>query len=193
MKLRLLTIQAILLPALLTVTPAHGGVAEFFDKDEWIAAVGPFTTIDFTGFPDGTQIMEQYADLGVHFVDHTDFVLCCSDDLFPNDGAGLDGNQGVDLVFDSPQAYIAAEFPGFLRIDLFSGGDLFYSSIVFGGVGVGWFGGLVSSGMFDAATLSDPVDGNVVIDDLHFGVPAPPTLGLLVVAGLSARRRRDSS
>ena len=37
MKRRLLTIEAMLLAALLTVTPAHGGVIEFFDKDDWIA------------------------------------------------------------------------------------------------------------------------------------------------------------
>ena len=190
---RLPTIQAVLLPALLTVSPAHGGVAEFPDKDEWIAAVGHFTTIDFTGFPDGTPITDQYADVGVHFVDGTDFILCCSEITFPNDGAGLDGNQGIELVFDSPQAYIAADFPGILRIDLFSRGDLIYSSSFFGGGGAGFFGGLVSSELFDAAILSDPTDGNVVLDDLHFGVPAPPTLGLLALTGLLGKRRRDLS
>ena len=61
---------------------------------------------------------------------------------------------------------------------------MFYSSRVFGG-GPGVFVGVVSSQLFDAATLSDPVDTNVVIDDLHFGVPAPPTLGLLALAGFT--------
>ncbi|MHC4414648.1 MAG: hypothetical protein ACYS0G_05135 [Planctomycetota bacterium] len=39
-----LTIQAMLLVACLTVSPVHADVTEFTDKDEWIAAVGPFTT-----------------------------------------------------------------------------------------------------------------------------------------------------
>ncbi len=66
------------------------GVAEFDVKQAWIDAVGPFFTVDFTGFPGGTFITDEYADLGVLFTDGVDVILCC-DEGFPNDGAGLNG------------------------------------------------------------------------------------------------------
>jgi len=85
-------------------------IVEYRDKGEWEAAAGSWSTADFTGFPDNTPIDEQYAYLGVHFVDGYDFVVLGSS--FPNDGAGLDGNELVDLVFDVPMYWIAADFPG---------------------------------------------------------------------------------
>ena len=166
-----------------------GFVEEFTDKDEWIAAVGQFTTIGFTGFPHGTFISDQYADLGILFTDGADVILCCSKDTFPEDGAGLDGNQQIDLLFDTPQAYIAVDFPGDVQFDLFSGGILFHSSVFIAG-GFGNFGGLISSRLFDAVVISDPVFGDVFIDDLHFGVPAPPALALLALASLFCARSR---
>ena len=166
-----------------------GGVIEFTDKDEWIAAVGRFTTIDFTGFPDGTFITDQYADLGVLFTDGAD-VIRFAPNAFPNDEWGLDGNQQIDLLFDTPQAYIAVDFPGFLMIELFSGGELIYTSGLLGIGGVGNFGGLISSELFDAAAIFDPFDDNVAIDDLHFGVPAPGAVWILALVGVYATRRR---
>ncbi len=192
MKRLLLTIQAVLLPALLVVSPAHGGVAEFIDKDEWIAAVGPFTTIDFTGFPKGTPITDQYADLGVIFTGGTENIRL-SENLFPNDGAGLFAFGDIAVEFSTPQAWIAVDFPGTVVFELFSGNELIYTSSHFGGGGIGHFAGLLSTELFDAANIFDPSDGDVVIDDLFFGVPAPPTLGLLALAGLVGKRRRDSS
>jgi hypothetical protein len=98
-------------------TLVSGGITEYEDKDEWEAAAGSWSTADFTGFPDNTPIDEQYAHLGVHFVDGYDFVVLGSS--FPNDGAGLDGNEYIDLVFDAPMHSIAADFPGLLIIDLY--------------------------------------------------------------------------
>ena len=161
--------------ALLIAQPAvHGDVIEFRNRDGWIAAVGEFTTIDFTGFPDGTRITDQYADFGVLFTDPNDFVLCCGFETFPNDGAGLDGNDGIELVFDSPQSWIAADHPGTIQIRLFSNSQLIFTSGGSGGGGVGFFSGFVSTELFDAALITD-FDNNVVLDDLHFGVPACPT------------------
>ena len=178
--------------ALLIAQPAaHGDVTVFSNKDAWIAAVGEFTTIDFTGFPDGTRITDQYADFGVLFTDPTDFILCCGFETFPNDGAGLDGNEGISLVFDTPQAYIAVDFPGHVKFQLFRQGELIHSTDPLGGVGVGFFIGLVSTELFDAALLTDGLDDNVVLDDLHFGVPSPGVIALLAIAGLHRRRRRD--
>ncbi len=169
-----------------------GFVEEFTSKDEWIAAVGRFTTIDFTGFPAGTFITDQYADLGVLFTDGNDSITCCSKLTFPNDGAGLDGNPDIHLSFDTPQAYIAVHFPGDVQIDLFSG-DIFLHSSVFIAGGVGNFGGVISSQLFDTVVISDPSVGDVFIDDLHFGVPAPPSLALLGLASLFSRRSRRRS
>ena len=139
----------------------------------------------------GTPIDEQYARLGVHFVDGYDFVLCCDYETFPQDGAGLDGNELVDLVFDVPMHSIAADFPGMLTIDLYYEGEFFYRSSVFGGSGIGWFGGLVSTEPFDRAVISD-YDDNVAIDDLHFGppIPAPSAVFIVGAALLTARQRR---
>jgi hypothetical protein len=139
----------------------------------------------------GTPIDEQYAYLGVHFVDGYDFVLCCDYEIFPEDGAGLDGNELIDLVFDAPMYWIAADFPGLLLIDLYYEDELFYSSNVFGVGGVGNFGGLVSTDPFGRAVIWD-YDDNVVLDDLYFGppIPAPSALCIISAALLTARRRR---
>ena len=64
---------------------AFGEVAEFFDRDEWIAAVGQFTTADFTGFPHGMFVTDQYSDLGVQFTDGNDSIFV-NENAFPNDG-----------------------------------------------------------------------------------------------------------
>ena len=164
-----------------------GFVEEFTDKDEWIAAVGAFTTIDFTGFPDGTFITDQYADLGILFTDGNDSIDVWAGHV--NDGWGLDGNPDIHLSFDSPQAWIAVHFPGDVQIDLFSG-DILLSSSVFIAGGLGNFGGVISSELFDTVVILDPSVGDVFIDDLHFGVPAPSAMWLLAVAALLPRRRR---
>ena len=81
------------------------------------------------------------------------------------------------------------DFPGFLTIELFSAGKLIHTA-EFGSAGVGNFGGLISSKLFDAALLIDPLGRDAEIDDLHFGVPAPGALWLIAVAALLPRRRR---
>ena len=177
------------LTSILLSASAHGGVQEFGDKDEWIDAVGEFTTIDFTGFPNGTFITDQYADLGIIFTDGDDSIRF-SPTVFPNDEWGLDGNGDISVVFDTPQLWIGADFPGILRIELYRAGRVFYVSNDYG-VGVGLFVGLVSTQPFDAAVLIDAA-GEAAIDDLHFGPPAaaPGTLALLALGALPRRRRR---
>ncbi len=165
-----------------------GFVEEFTDKDEWISAVGRFTTIDFTGFPQGTFITDQYADLGILFTDGNDSIFL-SEPAFPNDGAGLDGNGNISVVFDTRQAWIGVDFPGDLQIELFREGRLIHTSVFIAG-GIGNFGGIVSSELFDSVFLIDPVDAAVFIDDVHFGVPAPGALWLLAAVALLPRRRR---
>ncbi len=145
--------------------------------------------MDFVGFDHGTFITGQYAHLGVNFVDGNDSIFL--NDVFLNDGAGLDGNGDITLTFDKPQFWIGADFPGALRIELFLEGALIYSSGIFGIGGKGFFAGLLSSEPFDAAIVMDQA-GEAAIDDLHFGtIPAPGALWLigLGAARLSPRRR----
>ena len=182
-----MTLTFALLGALLMSASAHGGVQEFTDKDEWIDAVGEFTTIDFTGFPEGTFITDQYADLGVLFTDGNDTIQ--ESGVFV-DGHGLRGSGIITLAFDLPQAYIGVDYPGAMKIELFNEGRLIYTSSDFGLGGVGNFAGLLSTDLFDGALLYDWIDGTVFIDDLHFGVPAPGTLPLLALGALTQRRRR---
>ena len=66
-------------------------------------------------------------------------------------------------------AWIAADSPGFLRIELYNGGQLFYTSGIFGVGGIGNFGGLVSDQLFDMAVLMDfPAGSQAEIDAGRF-------------------------
>ncbi len=172
--------------AWLATGPAHGGVEVFTDKEQWIASVGSFSTVDFTGFPQTTVITNQYSQLGILFTGGNDTVNL-SDTLYL-DGAGLDGNGDVEVAFDEPQAWVGVDYPGAMRIQLFSSGNLVFASEDYNS-GVNNFLGLISPELFDAAVFIHG-GSEADIDDLHFGVPAPGALWLLAVAGLGVSRRR---
>ena len=169
---------------------ASGEITRFANRAEWEAAVGPFTTIDFTGFPHGTVVTEQYANLGVHFTDANDTIFY-NPSSFYNDDYGLDGNGDITVVFDQPIYWIGVDYPGIMQYELYYGGQLIHLSDPFGGGGSGFFAGLLSTEPFDAAVLIDPA-GEAEIDDLHFGppIPAPPVIALLALAACAAPRRR---
>ena len=171
-------------------SPSVADVIEFTDKDEWIAAVGDYTTIDFTGFHEGTKITDQYADLGILFTDGYDFIHFSQSYL--NDGVGLYGGyyEDIDVAFDMGQGWIAADYPGAIQFDLYSGAELIHTAAFYPG-GAGNFAGLVSTVPFDNVVISGA--GSVCIDDLHFGVPAPSALALFCLFSASAgwRRRRE--
>jgi hypothetical protein len=173
---------------LVLVGTADGEVIEFTDKDEWTASVGAFVTADFTGFPNGTFITDQYAEVGAVFTDGNDSIHIAA--VFENDGAGLDGNGDIEIAFLSPQAWLASDFPGDLQIDLYMGGQFLHSSVFIAG-GAGNFAGIVSTDLFDRAILIDPSGLQAAIDDLHFGVPAPGSLAALGLGVLFPRRRRQ--
>jgi hypothetical protein len=170
----------------IAVGSARGDVDVFFDRAEWVAAVGPVTTIDFTGFPEGTTITDQYADVGAIFIDGLNFTWF--NPTFKNDGVGLYGYDEINVAFDTPQRWMAVDFPGFIGIRLFFQDSIIHES-GWGNPGNGWFVGLVSDEPFDSLLLIEP-GGEVNIDDLHYGVPSPAVLWLLAVAGLVWRRRR---
>jgi hypothetical protein len=188
-----ITIAAIAL--LVLPLPANGDVIQFEeDKEGWLDAVGEFTTIDFTGFPEFTWITDQYAHLGAHFVDGADLIQE-SDLLYLEDGWGIDGNTEVRIEFDEPISYIAADFPGIIIFRLYSDGEMVFSSNSLGGGGPGHFGGLFSDEPFDEVQILDavnPFGGNVNIDDIYFGPPIPAPGSIVGVAALAlvARRRR---
>jgi hypothetical protein len=171
--------------------PLRAEVIEFRDKDEWIAAVGDYTTIDFTGFDEGTKITDQCADLGILFTDGYDFIDFGQSYL--NDGVGLYGGyyEDIDVAFDAWQAWIAVGYPGSVQFDFYCGEELIHSS-PFYTTGAGNFAGVVSSVLFDKVVLSGPIGGSVSIDDLYFGVPAPSALAMFVLfsASVGWRYRR---
>jgi uncharacterized protein (TIGR03382 family) len=179
--------------ALLASTPSFGSVIEFTDRAKWEAAVGSFTTIDFVLPPSGTPISGQYNHLGVTF---GEFVLSHNGGLtYPNDGWGMHGFGGAWVYFDSPQRWLGIDHPGIAQIDVYSSGVLMHSTMVFGGGGTGFFGGIHSTLEFDSVYIyrPEPHVNIVSIDDLHFGniVPTPGALGLLgLSAALVSRRRR---
>lgn len=169
------------------------GQIEFFERVDWEDAVDSFTTIDFTGFPGGTFITDQYSDLGIEFTDGNDSIFP-NEGSFVNDGVGLDGNGDIAVAFDEPQAWIAAEFPGMLQFELYRAGELVYESSIFSRDPIDNFFGLVFADRFDMAILVDPGD-DAEIDDLLFGAPVPgsPAFGLLgLIATIRGRRRRSS-
>lgn len=182
--------------ALFVVAPrAHAGVVNYTDDDRqmWfdaVAALGDYNTIDFTGFPDATDINTQYqAEFGVVFTDGNDRARF-SPFSYPNDGWGLDGNLTTTIVFDEPQHWFAADTPGLLSIRLYSNGNLFYTSNI-----AGEFNGVISDTAFDRVQVFDPGDSNVNMDDMYFGaLPAPGTIviltGFLLSRGKS--RKRDA-
>ena len=191
MRIRAKALSACTIVAMMSVVAnGRASVLEFTDKDDWLVAVGEFNTITFTEYPDSTFITDQYEALGVLFTDGDDNIACCSDSVFPNDGAGLDGNAAIHLAFLQPQQWIAADYPGTIQFELYYQDQLIHTSEPYGS-GIGLFAGLISDEPFDAAIIFRPFGGvNMSIDDLHFGVPAPAAAWLLGVAALFPARRR---
>ena len=189
---RTMTTMMILLTGAVLTTSASAEIQEYFSMDEWSGEAGEFTTIDFTGFEDGTFITDQLEDQGVVFTDDDNFI---NTGVFP-DGAGLfDQETGLPepddmwLEFSQPMTSIAVDFPGGMQIELFDDGNpIAKSSFVDPFTD---FFGITSQASFDTARLLDPA-GGTAIDNLHFGppVPAPGALGLLGIAALMRCRRR---
>jgi hypothetical protein len=162
----------------------------------WSAASGSFTTIDFTGYPQGTLITTQYEELGVTFTSSDpDFVLF-GETVFLSDGVGLNGLSVVELTFSQPSHAFAYHHPGRQYLMLFWQGNEIYSSPILGGSGVGFFDGLTSTLPFDQVRilrLPEPLGGNVSIDNIYFStVPGPSGAALLALAGLIGPGRRRS-
>jgi hypothetical protein len=178
---------------------ATAGFVEYKqDQSGWESAVGrQFTTLDFN-FGQQVLVTDQYLAQGALFTDGNDFTQFNAN-AFPNDGWGLLGGFGpfgtsqITVQFTQPMHWIAVDHPGSLYIELFSGGQMIYSSS-----GSGYqqptphFMGIVSDISFDRARIVNPFSTTVFIDNLYFGapIPAPGAVGLLGALGLLPARRR---
>ena len=190
---RVRTIAGAGLAALVLSAPAFAETQLFFEKAEWEAAVGDYTTIDFTGFEDGEPLSDQYADLGVTAAT-SNAAFRRAPSIFPSDWWGVSSTfgPGINLAFDTPQRWIAADYPGAVAFRLFMD-DVFLDEVQFFGGGTGFFGGLVFDHEFNRVEMVDVTDGIVSVDNLYFGVPAPGAIGLLTLTLLVGppRRRGD--
>ena len=173
------------------ISAARAQVELFTDFAKWQAAAGSFSTVDFTGFPVGTFITDQYADLGVLFTDGNDSIHFAGS--FTIDGAGLDGNGDTVVAFAEPMVALAIHFPGFAQVELFVKSRSIYLSEVISGPGAFDLGflGVISTLPFDSAALIDPI-GEVAIENLYFGppIPSPGTLTALALGLLLRATRR---
>jgi PEP-CTERM motif len=106
------------------------------------------------------------------------------------DNFGLEGGPNesrlapIVLQFTKPVRSLGIDFPGILRVELFSGDTSLGSSDHFGSSGPGHFGGVVSDLSFDRAVISrDWLDEAVYIDNLYVApVPEPSTWALLALS-----------
>jgi hypothetical protein len=115
---------------------------------------------------------------------------------YPNDGWGCEGYPDINVTFDEPINWIAADFPGYTTVELYDNDELTYTSSIWGFGGPGRFSGLVSDVAFDRVRFFEDGAHADFLDDLHFGppiaVPAPSALCPLafVICVFSRRRRR---
>ncbi|HRQ74749.1 MAG TPA: hypothetical protein PK098_02400, partial [Phycisphaerales bacterium] len=173
--------------ALSICVSTHAGVVQYTNKAAWQSAVGSYHTIDFTGFQHGMILSTQYqAEHGITFVGQQGFYHSSS---MLNDGQGVVGIPGSRMFFDTPQKWIAVDFPGTIVFNLYFQGELIYTSSQFLDF-PSPFAGLISDTPFDEVYLFRYTTSLVFYDDLYFGVPAPGALGVFALAALGCRRRR---
>lgn len=189
---------ALVLSMVLLPSNAVAEITETYNKTLWQATVGEWTTIGFTGWPMFTSINNQYQDEGVTFTDQNDYILLGSL-AFPNDGSGLNSNEGqflgrITAQFSRDMHWVAVDHPTHIRIYLYHQGSPTYTSNVFIGSTNVRFAGIVSTKPFDKVVIESISESSVAIDDLFFGapIPAPGALALLMFA-LSGNRRRSCS
>jgi hypothetical protein len=160
----------------------------------WSAASGNFATVDFTGFPVNTFITNQYSSLGVVFTNFggPEVVWPFAPQAFPQDGYGVDGNEGIEMLFTQPMHSIATHSPGIWRMQLFNGNQMFFQSPWMGGQNPNFFGGLTSVQSFDRVRFVSFPGDDVAADNIYFSTVPGPAAGVVIVCGalFGGRRRR---
>ncbi len=150
--------------------------------------------MDFTGFPEGTHLDEQYLDeFGVRFVDETNFVIGPSRQLFPNDSWGLrigSFAEYAEFTLEAPVTSVAFEFPGSIAVTLWLGDEL-VGETGHARPGSGHFFGVISDLPFDRVRIDDGAD-TASLDDIRIGmaIPGPAVAWMLAIPALGSRRVR---
>jgi hypothetical protein len=161
--------------------------------DAWSAASGPFTTIDFTGYPQGTLITDQYEEQGILFESSDADIVWFSSIGFPQDGVGINGLVEVEMTFSDPIFSFGMHHPGLRFVLAYNGDTLLWTSPLLGGGGVGFFSGFTSTGPVDRVLVLSGSSAPVVsvhVDNIYFStVPGPSGAALLGLAGLIGRGR----
>jgi len=165
------------------------------NADQWFAGVGSYRTADFTGFPESTQITDQYSALGVQFsfpgsagngVQGNSF-------MYTQDGWGIVGVRQIILSFVGPVRAFAAYYPGDARFAFYSGPSLLHATTLTSS-SANNFAGFTSDASFDRVVLSanEPTNMGLFVDNVYFSaVPGPATLAVVCIGALAGRRRRD--
>lgn len=131
-----------LLPALVLL-PALAQVTEYTSRPAWEAVVGTSQCADLLDLPNGTTVTNQYASIGMTFTQNNDIVYVSG--VFVVDGAGVNCNGDMEIVFSSPRSALGCDFPGALQFSVYSGAALVHSSSNFGSSGTGFFAGITST------------------------------------------------
>jgi len=167
-----------------------GSTDPYTNLETWLNDVPPVEVIEFSEFPNGTQIDDEYADLGANF---TNGFYTINDASAFLDDWGLDGNNDTIVIeFDQPFNTVGVLFPGLMHLILYNDGELVAWTEDQGGGGSGFFAGLITDAPFDEVWLVDS-SGEVNLDNLYFSfepIPAPGALALLGIAALAGCRRR---
>jgi hypothetical protein len=169
---------------------ASASFQTYFDQPSWEGAVQSYTALTFADLGGNAYMTDQYAHLGVTFLNGDDFVEFGSE-AYPQNGWGIDANANCHLKFDFDVYAIAVWHPGNMGLKLYNDGQLVYSFPFFPGGGYNWFGGVVGTVPFDEVIIYDWFDSQISIDDIYFApVPAPGAAVLLLAVALFAGRRR---
>jgi len=160
----------------------------FFDYDQWFEAANmTVTEIDFTGFANGTPIIDQYADVGLTL---DPWANIYQSGTLLNDGWGVQASNvpggRFRAVLDAPRYAFAASWSGDDEPIFRMGEEVV--AVSDGYAGDPWlFVGYISDEPFDSVEFWR----TPVVDNIWFGapVPAPGALTLLLTIGLARRRR----